>query len=213
MDKKTTFRRQREVIDLLLKGGHITDGVSIENLPQVSSADRLADARQCVSDIALALPSLKNAAESVLSRLRETLPNDARGPQRRTIHNDFHWKQICGKENRLTLLDFERCAIGDPMVDVAGFAAQMSILPVRDDVSVSSSEASTWRQAFLSAWESTTRTAVDMGRLRWNSAVALLVLARGMTRHLRRGWVETVRGCVRHAAEAAASRDDIEVPA
>ena len=93
------------------------------------------------------------------------------------------------------------------------FAAQLSILPVRGDVSVSSAEASEWRQAFLSAWELTTGTALDVGRLRWNSAVALLVLARGMTRHLRRGRVETVRECVRRAAEPAASRDDMEVPA
>ena len=103
--------------------------------------------------------------------------------------------------------------MGDPLTDVANFTTQLTMLAVRGDVNVSAGEASAWTQSFLKGWRSTTGSDVDDVRMRWHSAIALLVLARGMMRHLRRGWPEIVEHCIRRAAEATAPRDGLEVSA
>lgn len=195
-------------------GLHAFHQAPVEGLPDVTHADQLAQAQQCADDLALAVPSLKTDVDDIVLALVNQCPDKTVETERPcTIHNDFHWNQLRGRADRLTLLDFERCAIGDPLTDVANFTTQMSMLGVRGDVNVSVGEASLWAESFLKGWRSTTGIDLDDARMRWHSAITLLVLARGMMRHLRQGWPEIVEHCIRRAAEATAPRDGLEVSA
>ncbi len=196
----------REVMERVAVGLHSLHGAQVDGLPVVTVEDSLASADRCAKDIASVRPMLGPALESVMGALRRTVPADS-GEAVAVIHNDFHWNQLRVKRNRMTLLDLERCAIGDPCIDVATFTTQISMLATRGDVQVSGAQAAQWRQAFLEAWESTTRVPVNVDRLQWYSVVALLTLARGMIRHLRPGWPMFVRHCVEHAVRLTQDQD------
>jgi len=189
----------RSLLDSLLHGdpteilGRVADALQIfhkapiENLTPLDPGSYLKRAEVCAADIHTVLSALTPLVHSIIDSLKRHVPQgDAslHGP----IHNDFHWNQLQLKRDRVTILDLERCAWGDPLVDVATFVTQLSVLDVRDDLGVTGESASQWAETFLRVWESTTGCQVHVGRLRWYSAVALLVLARGTLRHLRSHW-------------------------
>ncbi len=108
----------------------------------------------------------------------------------------------------MTILDLERCARSDPWVDVATFRIQLAMLPHRPQLKVSTEEAANWSQAFRGAWESQLGSGspgLDDERIRWHSAIALLVLARGMMRHLRAGWPDLADRCLESAMSTLGS--------
>ncbi|MEE9293491.1 MAG: aminoglycoside phosphotransferase family protein [Phycisphaerae bacterium] len=183
---------------------------TIDHLEVRSAEDDLNAAKHCADDIATVLPALRSHVDSVVQALAAS-PPEVKADAYRTIHNDFHWNQLRGRTQRLTILDLERCARGDPWVDVATFATQLSMLPVRDELNVGIEQAGTWVLEFLNAWEAETGRAVDVRRIRWYSVVALLTLARGMVRHLRPGWPALLQLCLERALETARQRDDSEM--
>ncbi len=196
------------VLKLTAGGLHAFHHAPIEDLAHTTTEDYLAGVLQCGKDITAAVPDLGTAVRGVIESLKARVP----GPPavERTVHNDFHHKQLLGRSNRLTILDLERCCLGDPCVDVATFSAQLSFLSSRPDVEVSQAESDAWSLGFLKAWESVTGESLNVARLRWHSAVAMLTLARGMLRHLRPGWPATVHACVERARQFAEARDDVE---
>lgn len=187
------------VMHSVAAGLHALHRMPVQGLKTVSTADHLASAEQSVRDLGMALPSLAKACEALLGELSRRCPEDDPAA-RATCHNDFHWNQFRGRPERLTVLDLERLALGDPCVDVATFVAQLSMLPHRSELDVTPSEAASWSRAFLASWEAVTGNLPDNARLKWYSAIAQLVLARGMMRHLRSGWPELARRCVESAS-------------
>jgi len=187
--------------------------VPIDHLDLQLPAQFLTSAVQCATDLSAASPSHAETLGAVIERLRRDCPKDMSNDGPCTIHNDFHWDQLRGRPDRMTILDLERCARGDAMVDVANFVSQLSMLPHRASLDVTVDQANQWRSAFLTAWEQTTGAPIDHARLGWYSAVSLLTLARGMMRHLRPGWPTVVDECVRQAASAVEHRDDLGVVA
>ena len=176
----------------------------IEGLETINTAQRLSAAQDCARDLEAVLPSLKTALESLLAELSHRCPEDDLAHYA-TCHNDFHWNQLRGRPERLTILDVECMALGDPWMDVATFVTQLSMLPRRPELAVETKEAAAWSQAFLTAWQSNRGGALDDDRINWYSAIALLVLARGLMRHLRRGWPELACQCVESATAALAT--------
>ena len=118
----------------------------------------MTSSEACVTDLSRACDVLQPALETVQTLLRRC-PEAARRPC--TVHNDFHWGQLRGRAQRLTILDLERCVLGDPWVDVATFATQLEILSARPDLAVSPAEAKGWSQSFLNAWELHTGQSID----------------------------------------------------
>ena len=202
------------VMDRVASGLRVLQRLSIDGLETVHAADRLASARECVRDLGAVLPRMKPSLEVLLAELSRRCPAD--DPAHSCMcHNDFHWNQFRGQPDRLTILDLERCALGDPCVDVATFRIQLAMLPHRPQLHVSTAEASTWSQAFRSAWESQAGSGspkLDDDRVRWHSAIALLVLARGMMRHLRAGWPELAERCCESATATLGSSKAEAVP-
>lgn len=188
-----------QVMHSVAAGLHALHRMPVPGLETVGAADRLSSAEQCVRDLSAALPSLAKASEALLGELSSRCPEDD-PTARATCHNDFHWNQFRGRPERLTVLDLERLALGDPCVDVATFIAQLSMLPHRNELNVTASEAASWSQAFLTSWQDIAGNLPDNAKLKWYSAIAQLVLARGMMRHLRSGWPELARRCVESAS-------------
>ncbi len=195
------------VMNRVATGLGVLQRLSIDGLQTVRSADRLRSAGECVRDLGAVLPAAKRSFEALLSELSRRCPADDPAHSC-TCHNDFHWNQIRGQPDRLTILDLERCALGDPWVDLATFRIQLAMLPHRPHLHVSTAEAAGWWQAFRSAWESQPLSGspkFDDERVRWHSAIALLVLARGMMRHLRTGWPELADRCLESAMSTLGS--------
>lgn len=184
-----------QVMQGVAAGLHAFHQTPLDGLPSRTAADHLAAASRCAEDLAAVLPELRAPVVLLMAELSRQRPQDEH-TERRTVHNDFHWNQVRGRPDRLTVLDFERCIAGDPMIDVATFVSQMETLPLRQDVSVTPAEARGYVETFLASWEARTRQGVDFRRLRWYSALALLTLARGLLRHLRPGWPQVAQRCV-----------------
>jgi aminoglycoside phosphotransferase (APT) family kinase protein len=192
------------VMDRVATGLGALHRLTIDGLDTMRTADRLASAGECVRDLGAVLPRMQASLDALLVELSRRCPDD-HPAHSGTCHNDFHWNQFRGQPDRLTILDLERCAVGDPNVDVATFQIQLAMLPHRPQLGVSKAEASAWSQAFRSAWESQADSGSaahpreNEARLRWHSAIALLVLARGMMRHLRPGWPDLAGCCLESA--------------
>jgi aminoglycoside phosphotransferase (APT) family kinase protein len=184
----------------------------ITNMTIQTPDSELASVGRCADDLAALMPELRHDLDVITDALAQSRPQIDSSAYR-TVHNDFHWNQLRGRAERLTILDLERCVLGDPLTDVATFTTQISMLPERDDVNVTRSEAAAWSRAFLDAWDNQTGCPVDFHRVRWHSVVALLTLARGMMRHLRTGWPDLARRCVDRALATTARHDDLEIPA
>jgi len=182
----------------------------LEDAPVQRVTDWVSSVTQCVTDLMHVLPTRSRSLRALADDLITRRPPDAREPC--TIHNDFHWKQLCGKPKRLALLDIDRCARGDACVDIANFTAQLLILPLRHDLSVSTETAQQWATAFLDAWENVSGQSPDAEKMRWYSAASLLILARGMMRHLRDGWRELAETCIERADQTLNNRMDLRVP-
>ena len=200
-----------DIMDSVALGLRALQRMPIEGLQSVQVADYIGAGQRCAQDIGVVLPSLKRPLQSLLADLSRLRPQDDVGPGC-TVHNDFHWKQLRGKPGRLTVLDFERCVLGDPWVDVATFATQLEVLSLRPELNVSKTEAQGWAQAFRGAWEAATSAGIDVDRVRWYGALALLTLARGMVRHLRCDWPGLATRFVDLAAAKLSSRQPEMVP-
>lgn len=185
----------REIMQHVATGLLAFHETKIDDLPTISADELSMAAELCVSNLGLALPSCNSALQEVSDVLARKQP-DNRSGLRRTVHSDLHMHQLRGRKDRLTLMDFERCALGDPWIDVANLATQLATLPYRSEMGVSFQQADLWRESFLEAWESLTGSAIDMPRMHYYGAMSLLTLARGMMRHLRPGWDVLAQHCV-----------------
>lgn len=124
-----------------------------------------------------------------------------------TIHNDFHFGQLTIKRDRFVLHDLDCVALGDPLIDVANFATQLVLLGHRREFGVSSDVATGWKDTFLDHWCRETGGAPSPERIACYSALSAIQLAHGMMRHLRAGWRDLVRTCVRLASSQLDSVD------
>ena len=109
------------------------------------------------------------------------------------------------------MLDLERMAVGDPLIDVANLAIQLRMLGHRPEFSMDVATARRWAQEFLDRWQSVSGEPINPTRYQCFAAISLLVLARGMMRHLRDGWRALARVCVELAEGqlAAAGREAV----
>lgn len=199
------------VLALLAQSLHDFHQMAMPDLSAVTSSSLASMADAAASDLGMACPQLFPALASLLSRITARLRNvETVTPA--TIHNDFYFDQVRVRKHRCTIVDLERVATGDPLIDVANFVCQMRMLPYRPQFGVNACEANRWADLFLEKWQRTTSTTIDADRLAAYSAVSALVLARGMMRHLRPGWKTIVHHCIAQAESLLASTTENPVP-
>jgi aminoglycoside phosphotransferase len=140
------------------------------------------------------LPEVFAVFESVVARLA-----DARCPEvaATPIHGDFSAGQVLVDDARAGLIDFERVAVGDPLLDLGSFLAR---LPGQcEDAGLGAEAAEEAAAVFLSAYEDARGEAPNLQAVDWHRRVALLRSAINAVRHLRPGWRRRAGGL----AEAA----------
>lgn len=175
-----------------LRALHHTSVAGLEPITAETLASRAGDA---IDDLRLACPKLERDLTELSARLLRSLGE--LGPVGGvTLHNDFHWKQLSIKRDRYAMLDFDRMAIGDELIDVANFATQLQMLGQRPEYSVDSEESERWRTAFIEQWQQAASVQMDRMRLGCYAAISRLELARGMMRHLRPGWLRLAKRCI-----------------
>ncbi len=186
------------VMERVARGLNALHNTPLEHLDVIKAYQRITMLRHVTDDLCAGYPRQAGAVNHVISGALTSVP--AIPTQRATLHNDFHWNQIRGRLDRMTLLDLERCQLGDPLIDVATFVAEINMLPHRSGTGVTSEDARLWIKAFVEAWGGVTGAPIDAARLRWYAVGATMSLARGMMRHLRCGWPTIVDHCLDQAS-------------
>lgn len=80
-----------------------------------------------VTHIGETFPELGNLAASCLSRIFERSGNVVHW-RNRPVHRDFYYDQLLIHEGKLAVLDLDDAAMSEPIVDVANFAAHLTLL-------------------------------------------------------------------------------------
>ncbi|WP_445371288.1 aminoglycoside phosphotransferase family protein [Methylomonas sp. HW2-6] len=96
-------------------------------LPVVTSQQQLQEWRKKADKLSHAYPAIQSALTSLLAELRQNRPVfEIQG----LIHGDFHIDQLLVLPNgSLALFDYDELSIGDPLQDLANFAADLYNYP------------------------------------------------------------------------------------
>ncbi len=125
---------------------------------------------------------------------------EARMKMSATVHADFHHSNVLVDGDRITIIDLDEMAFGDPMLDVGRFLASLRV-PARrafGDVTALNDAGET----FLTEYMARAGDRADAGRARMFEAVALLTAAGSSFRIQRPGWPEEVELLVGEAEQA-----------
>ncbi len=182
---------------------HALHETKISSLPPLNAEALTRSAQEAVEDIGYCCAAVKPRLDALLGELRERLPR-LDGGRRVTVHNDFHWDQVRFKHGMFTVLDLERMALGDPLVDVSNLTAQLRMLGDRADTGVAPAEGIAWAHGFLEQW-CRRGGSVSLERFQTYTVCALLKLAYGMMRHFRPGWRALLTRCLDEAEATLAS--------
>lgn len=185
---------------------------SVPDLPRITLPGLLSWGQDAVDDLSSACPDLRDSIVQVGATLKRRL-SEIDGCPLVTLHNDLHWNQIRVDGDRFTLLDLERMAVGDPLIDVANLATQLRMLGHRPEFPVDPVTTQRWTEEFIRQWEHLSQERVDAVRFRCYAVLSLLSLARGMMRHLRQGWRPLAIKCIDLAeTELSATSREVIVP-
>lgn len=97
------------------------------SLPAITLSQHLQEWRKKADKLSHAYPAIQPALAALLNELRQTRPEfEMLG----LIHGDFHIDQLLVLPNgRLALFDYDELALGDPLQDLANFAADLYNYP------------------------------------------------------------------------------------
>lgn len=97
------------------------------NLPAITLQQQLHEWQKKANKLSHAYPAIQRALAALLAELRQTRPEfEILG----LIHGDFHIDQLLVLPNgRLALFDYDELALGDPLQDLANFAADLYNYP------------------------------------------------------------------------------------
>lgn len=90
----------------------------------------LLEMKSWSENFVMSLPKLGERIRKSISMLEMRLLGQERA-QPRLVHGDFHVANILVEGERLSLLDFENCFMGNPAIDVGSFYAQLKLLSLK----------------------------------------------------------------------------------
>jgi thiamine kinase-like enzyme len=141
-------------------------------------SDPIEDLHNKTAKLCHAFPHLQEP----LQALRHSLEQSAR--QRaalapKFIHGDFHLRQLLADGERIVFLDFDECALGDPLQDIASFIVDLHFYDF------SPAEVAQLGAVFLQAYRNQSGWDVPRDRLDWHIRVQFLTKAyRAYRQHL-----------------------------
>jgi aminoglycoside phosphotransferase len=129
-------------------------------LPVVTSQQQLQEWRKKADKLSYAYPAIQSALTSLLAELRQNRPVfEMLG----LIHGDFHIDQLLVlPDGSLALFDYDELAIGDPLQDLANFAADLYNYPY------SITAIDRLVQQLFAAYASFNRSQTDSERFAWH---------------------------------------------
>lgn len=71
-----------------------------------------------------AFPDINAELQALAHSLEQRAP-DRHAPRQTFIHGDFHLRQLLACEDRIVFLDFDECALGDPLQDLASLVVDL----------------------------------------------------------------------------------------
>lgn len=171
---------------------------SLPALDLITPRDIASAVREAAGQLALACPTRAAQVGSLVRELEDRLGMITPGNPV-SLHNDLHFDQVRIKRGGITLLDLERMAVGDALIDVANLVTQLRMLGSRTEFAIEERIANRWANEFLHRWVECTAERVDGDRFRCYAVWSLLKLACGMMRHLRPGWRDLLDRCLEAA--------------
>jgi len=132
------------------------------------------------------LTGLRPARAKSLRRLGERLHSELAERMRMTatVHADFHLANVLADGDRVTIIDWDQVARGDPMIDVGRVLASLRVSSMRVNGTLAGLAGA--EEVFLEAYLDQTKD--DERRARLFEAVSLLVAAAAPFRLQRQGW-------------------------
>jgi len=132
----------------------------------------LGNAAGDAADILDFAPERRETLERILATLRTAAPAPCAPARRTLVHGTFKIAQVLCRGDEVAIVDFDSVALGDPLYDVAEFAASLAFLRVKDGVPA---EATTRGVAsFIAAYETAARRTCDRRRIAWYVVAFLL---------------------------------------
>jgi aminoglycoside phosphotransferase (APT) family kinase protein len=149
-----------------------------------TTAGIVAGLRRRADDLCAAFPAEAARIRRSFAEIEQTAPPDLARPA--LLHGDFGGSQLVWDGGRLGLIDFDKCALGDPALDLANFVVQLrrrALLDVPDAPPVE-----TLRELLLDAY-----------RRHGTDPAALAGLAERVTWHERAVLLKKIHYLARHA--------------
>lgn len=143
----------------------------LPNLPVLTELDLLAEIKKKAAKLCLAYPNNAAPLQRIIQHLNEqfaTLPVVPDG----LLHADFHIQQLLQCEDgSLALFDFDELAIGNPLVDVTNFAADL----YRHQLGVEFTNNLT--QAFFAYYQHFSQVPLNVTHFAWHLQIQLITRA------------------------------------
>jgi len=98
-------------------------GLSLPAAERKTSATIIASLRRRAELLCAWFPAEVERIQQVLACIERAAPEDVSRPA--LLHNDFGVAQLLWHNGRLGILDFDKCALGDPATDLGNFLAQL----------------------------------------------------------------------------------------
>lgn len=149
----------------------------LPNLPTFSVEEAQAQLKTLALETAQIYPVLRESIEGVWQQLETRAPAVAE-KETVPVHRDFYDKQLLVGANRITLLDTDTLALGDPAVDVGNFLAHLVLRGKQNALSEKTTGEA--RANFLEAYRSGQQVGMSEAfqkRTVWWEAATLLRLA------------------------------------
>gem|GEM_PF-1347893 len=122
---KTNNENQQALLQQIACGLADLHRVSLSALAVITPDAQLAEVRKKALKLVRTFPRLQYVLEKTITQLENSKPDPARISMR-LIHGDFHLKQLLLLEHRrVALFDFDELALGDPLLDLANFCADL----------------------------------------------------------------------------------------
>jgi Phosphotransferase enzyme family len=152
---------------------HLVDfhSAEISGLDVILEDEQFTEIRKKCTKLQNSYPDISNRIESLLYTLEEQKPDTTMNSMR-LIHGDFHIQQLLLlDDNSIALFDFDELAMANPLVDVANFCADLSVL----DLPKGLIERLTSR--FFSAYKTLSSDALNESQFSWHLRVQFLTRA------------------------------------
>jgi aminoglycoside phosphotransferase (APT) family kinase protein len=151
--------------------------------------------------LGLVCPHLHRWAESLARRIAAHLVD--KPPAYRLIHGDFHARQVLLHDDTAAILDLDRAAYADPLIDLGLFGAHLEREVIRGNLS--SSRVEPLAQALLEGYVTVTRQPVSADEIQLYTAAELLRLAPRFFRYREPDWPGRIEASLGRVATILAS--------